>query len=167
MQTNSTPRQHHLLLALRGLHLVGSALFLGPIAANIAIDQYALVHGLPFLANARTLVSLTSHCIVMPGLALMIVTGILMAALCYGVKPPAWLCGKMVCMALIVANSYLFLLPAIHQATRWAAIAAERNQQSPEFFEWLARETRFGIINLLLFVSAGVLALWRPSHRRN
>jgi hypothetical protein len=167
MQTNLRQTYHFVLQTARGLHFVGLALFLGPIASNILIDQYALTHGLPMLASARILVSLTSHFLVLPGLALMVGSGALMAALRDGVRLPAWLCGKVVCVALIAANSSLFLLPAIHEATRWAAIAAEHNRQFPEFFAWLAKEDRFGMANLLFFVTAGVLALGRLMQHQN
>jgi hypothetical protein len=165
MHTIGNQKHGFLMPVLRGLHLIGLAMFLGVIVANIVMNRYALNHGLLLLASARTLISLTSR-VVLQGLALMAVTGVPMAALRYGGTLPAWLYAKMACVALIAANSLLFLLPAIDEATRWAAVSAQHNQPLPDFFIWLAREDRLGITNLLLFVFAGVLALWQPSLQR-
>lgn len=166
MHTKSFNWRRHSLLALRGLHFVGLAVFLGSIIANIAINQSIVADGLPMLANGRTLISLTSRHLVLQGLALMAATGIAMAGLRYGVRWPVWLYAKIACAALIVAISFIFLFPSIDEATRWAGVSAEQNQRVPEFSEWLAREARFGMLNVLLFVSAGALALWRPSFKR-
>jgi len=79
MHTNSIFRRLTLQV-LRGLHFIGQAIFFGVIVGNIAIDRFAETQGPAFLADARTLVSLSSFSLPLNGLALALVTGVAMTA---------------------------------------------------------------------------------------
>jgi hypothetical protein len=151
---------------LRGLHFIGLAIFFGVIVANIAIDRFAETQAPAFLADARTLVSLTSFSLPLNGLALALVTGVAMTILRFGVRPPAWVLAKLVLATAIFINAKAFLFPAIGDATKWAALGATQGQTPPEFFAAVTREGGFGALNLALFLIAGALAIGKPAFRR-
>ena len=166
MQTTWSNLRRPLTLVLRGLHFIGLALFFGVIVGDIVIDRYAETQGPTFLANARVLVSLTSFALPLRGLVLTVVTGAAMAFLRFGARPPARVLVKLVLSAAIFANALMLLFPAIDEATHWAAVSAEQGRIPPEFSAAIAREGLFGASNLLMFLLAGALAIWRPRFGR-
>ncbi|MBV8440654.1 MAG: hypothetical protein JO312_08870 [Hyphomicrobiales bacterium] len=124
------------------------------------------MRGLHYVADARTLVSLTSFSLPLNGLALALVTGVAMTVLRFGVRPPAWVLAKLVLATAIFTNAKVFLFPAISDATIWAALGATQSQTPPEFFAAVAREGGFGALNLVMFLIAGALAIGKPALRR-
>ena len=89
MLTNSTLRRVALQV-LRGLHFLGLAIFFGVIVGEIAIDRFAQTQGPAFLADARTLVMETGLTLPLRRLGLAIVSGLVLAGLRFGARPPAW-----------------------------------------------------------------------------
>lgn len=166
MQTISPRFRRAALMVLRGLHFLGLAVFFGVILVDIVIDRYAEAQSPAFLSDARVLVSLTSFALPLRGLVLMTVTGVAMAFLRYGARPPAWVLVKFVLSLAIFANVLTLLFPAIDEATHRAAVSAEQARVLPEFSAALAREGLFGAANLLLFLLAGALAVARPTFAR-
>ncbi len=166
MQTTSPPWRRPLTLVLRGLHFIGLALFFGVIVADIVVDRYAETQDPSFLGHARVLVSLTSFALPLRGLVLMVVSGVAMAFLRYGARPPAWVVVKLGLAAIIFVNALAFVFPAVGEATHWAAVSAEQGRLAPEFSAALAREGLFGAANLALFLLAGALAIARPTFGR-
>ena len=166
MQTISPRLRRPLTLVLRGLHFVGLALFFGVIVADIVIDRYAETQDPAFLSHARALVSLTSLALPLRGLVLMTMTGVAMAFLRFGARPPAWVLVKLVLTAVIFINALAFVFPAVGEATHWAALSAEQGRVLPEFSAAIAREGGFGAANLALFLLAGALAIARPTFGR-
>lgn len=163
MQTNrSTIRRHASLLA-KGLHFGGLALFLGTIVSSVVIDRHIEAGELATLAKGRQAVSLISHGLIMPGLGLMALTGIAMSILRYGFRWPRWVFAKTACVVVIAVVAFSFLFPALDSATDWAVRSAQDNLRHPKYATYLARESGFGVVNLLLFLAAGALALWKPS----
>ncbi len=163
MQTISPRLRRPLTLVLRGLHFLGLALFFGVIVADIVIDRYAETQDPAFLSHARALVSLTSFALPLRGLALMVATGVAMTALRYGARPPRWVLVKVGLTAVIFVNALVFVLPAVGEATHWAAVSAVQGRVLPEFSAAVAWEGLFGASNLLLFLLAGALAIARPT----
>jgi hypothetical protein len=171
MHTILRPYRRLAYAILRGLHFIGMTLFLGVIVADIVIDGYAQTQSAAFLADTRTLVSLTGLQLPLLGLALLALTGVAMTALRYGSRPPAWVVAKLVLTVAIFGNALAFLFPAIRAATHWAAVSAEQGHALPghvlpEYAAAAAREGAFGAANLLMFVLAGALAIWKPAFRR-
>jgi len=166
MHTNSLPYRRLASAILRGFHFIGMTLFLGVIVADIVIDGYAQTQSLAFLADARALVSVTGLQLPLLGLALLAPTGVAMTALRYGPRPPGWVVAKLVLTVAIFGNALAFLFPAIRAATHWAAVSAEQGHVLPEYAAAAARESAFGAANLLMFVLAGALAIWKPVFRR-
>jgi hypothetical protein len=171
MHTKSLPYRRLAYAVLRGLHFIGMTLFLGVIVADIVIDRYARTQSATFLADARTLVSVTGLQLPLFGLALLALTGFAMTALRYGSRPPGWVVAKLVLTVAIFGNALAFLFPAIRAAAHWAAVSAAQGQVLPahvvpEYAAAAAREGAFGAANLVMFVLAGALAIWKPVFRR-
>ncbi len=166
MHTNSLPYRRLAYAVLRGLHFIGMTLFLGVIVADMVIDGYARTQSPTFLADARTLVSVTGVQLPLLGLALMALTGFALTALRYGSRPPAWVVAKLVLTVAIAGNALAFQFPAIRATTHWAAVSAAQSHLVPEYAAAAAREGAFGAANVLMFVLAGALAIWRPAFGR-
>jgi len=150
------------LLVMKGLHVVGLALLLGEIAYSHSINIHIEAADLAALANGRQIVSLVSHRLIMSGLALMVVTGIAMALVRYGLRWPRWVLVKTACAILFAVIAFSFVFPAVVNATAWAVRSAQDHQRYAEYAFWLGRETSFGTATLLLLIISGVLALWKP-----
>jgi hypothetical protein len=163
MQTISLRFRRAVLMVLRGLHFLGLAVFFGVILADIVIDRYAEAQSPAFLSDARVLVSLTSFALPMRGLVLALVTGVAMAALRYGARPPRWALVKLALVVAIFVNAQALLFPAIAEATHLAAVSAEQGQVLAEYSAAVGREGLYGAANLLMFLVAGALAIARPA----
>ena len=150
------------LIAMKGLHLVGFALLLGEIAYSHSINLHIEAADLAALAHGRQIVSLASHRLIMSGLALMVVSGIVMALVRYGLRWPRWILVKTVCTILFAVMAFFFVFPAVNHATAWAVRSAQDHQRHAEYAFWLGRETSFGTVTLLLLIVSGALALWKP-----
>ena len=150
MQTISLRFRRAVLMVLRGLHFLGLAVFFGVILADIVIDRYAEAQSPAFLSDAR-------------GLVLALVTGVAMAALRYGARPPRWALVKLALVVAIFVNAQALLFPAIAEATHWAAVSAEQGQVLAEYSAAVGREGLYGAANLLMFLVAGALAIARPA----
>ena len=164
MHTISTLRRVALPV-LRGLHFLGLAIFFGVIVGEIAIDRFAQTRGPAFLADARTLILETGLTVPIRGLGLAIVSGVILAGLRWGARPPAWVVAKSALAAAIWVNAEVFVFPAVREASRWAALGATRGDIPADFHAALARESGFGALNLCLFLIAGALAIARPTLR--
>jgi hypothetical protein len=91
------------------------------------------------------------------------VTGVAMAALRYGARPPRWALAKLALVVAIFVNAQALLFPAIAEATHWAAVSAEQGRILAEYSAAVGREGLYGAANLLMFLVAGALAIARPA----
>src|ERR1700744_1124643 len=73
------------------LHFVGLALSLGTRFADFAIDRNTANGSLQVLSFGRDLTSKLAFGLVLPGFLLMVLTGIVMVVLRYGLHPPFWI----------------------------------------------------------------------------
>jgi hypothetical protein len=156
----SLPRQA--IALLKGAHLLGLSLFAGGVVASIMMDRAAETGSLEALAETRRAVSVVGHSVIMPGLALAVATGCLVAFAKFGLRWHRWVCAKVFIAALILGISQIMVMPALNAATLAAIASAEQGQRLLAYDAALNRESGFGALNMALFLLAGGVALCRP-----
>lgn len=149
---------------LKLAHLVGLVLFLGSIFTFIVVS--ALVDGasLENLAFGRRIISRGTVVLTLPGLWLMVITGLWMGYRRYGFAS-RFVQIKLALAILIVLNAHLVIVPAADHATTLAEISRASDQLLPEYHAAYLRETVFGAVNVLLAIAAAVVGIWKIGAR--
>jgi hypothetical protein len=160
MKTVSMRRQF--VRASLFFHFVGLALCLGTIFANIAIERQTRGADLRLLSIGRDLITASSHTLIQTGFWMMVVTGILLVVLRYGLRVPLWAWIKFGLSVAIFFMSVLALTPAGDAATQWARWSAEHGQLAPQFLDNAGRAGPYGAAILVLFLVTTIVAIWKP-----
>ena len=160
MAAGNLRRQSTRILML--FHFIGLAMCLGSIFANVMIDRQTRGAGLEILALGRDLIALTSRNFIQTGFWMMVVTGILVVLLRYGLRPPIWVWVKAGTSTAIFAIVVLALDPAALSATQWAHWSAEHGQLAPQFLVSVTEAGRYGIMVLALLLVTTIVAIWKP-----
>ena len=147
--------------AARFLHHLGLALFLG------SIFTFAVASGVPRpgdvagLLVARQIISAGTNILTLPGLALLLVSGLGLAAADRGKLKEPWARVMLVAAILVLANAALVVLPAVASATSLAASSAEAGQLVEGYYKAYATESVAGGVNILLALTGVVAGVWR------
>lgn len=151
--------------AAKALHFVGLAMFLGSILGHVTIgfvpgakDQtQAMLFG-------RQAVEIATWSLTVPGLALLVVTGLFMilyGKLGFGRR--RWLTAHQTIGVLIALNAALVLVPVGGNLLD-VAVEIIRGSKSMEAFNALKdREAMFGAVNLVLALVTIFLATLKPA----
>lgn len=141
----------------RTLHMIGLAAFVGTVLTHVLISAVAdpadpaRFHALMVLKDTGT------RFVLIPGIALMGLSGLVMARRL--ARPwPVWLKVKLGVVSLAAANGVLILLPA---GARIAAAAAD----GIVAHQALAREAVAGPVNVALILVILLLSVARPTRR--
>ncbi len=142
----------------RGLHLLGLAAFLGAVLSHVVIA--AVVPSLPAADRVGALMAkhLLSEGLLLPGLGLMLLSGMGLWAT-RGRQWPWWLKVKLGLVALMTLNGLVVLIPT------GAAIAAAA-AQGPVPDALAQRESLAGALNLVMIATVLVLSVGRFGPRR-
>ncbi len=160
MNFQTIKRQSIRLLLL--LHFVGLALSMGASIANVVIERQTRSGGLELLSIGRDLISVSSRELVQTGFYMIVISGILIVVLRYGIRAPAWVWIK------LATSAAIFGVAALGQGPTTAALAAlahwsvEHGQLAPQFPDGLALAGRYGETLLVLFLTTIAVAIWKP-----
>jgi hypothetical protein len=144
---------------LKFLHVLGIVLFLGSIITFIIVSSRIEGASLENTLFGRQIISAGSAALTLPGLWLIGISGILMAAIKYGFKVN-FLRLKGVIFILILINAYLFVLPNVSHATELAASSLKSGLLDEGYREAYLQESITGGINVLLSFAATFIAIW-------
>ncbi|MBI4948720.1 MAG: hypothetical protein HY955_01080 [Deltaproteobacteria bacterium] len=153
--------------AIKFLHLVGMALFLGSIAVFTLISELIKDSTLPDLAFGRAITSSGIAYITLPGLWLVVASGLFMVLRGRGLSE-AWLKLKLALAILIVLNAHFIIVPAANRALAAATASVEAGSLSPVFRKALLTESVAGGINVAMAVIAmisGVVKFGRKGQK--
>ncbi|HYD32836.1 MAG TPA: DUF2269 family protein [Azospirillaceae bacterium] len=152
---------------LRLLHLIGLAAFLGSILVHILLGEVVdPAHDLAGYALAMKIKYLATLILTLPGLALMILTGTVMAwRQRLTLLTAKWLGAKLVLVILIALNGAAVLTPLGAETARLAAEGVLSGALPATFTEVKQKEDIAGALNLLMIVAVSTLALVRPGTR--
>lgn len=144
------------------LHFIGLGLSVGTRAADFLLDMETRNAGLQTLALGRDLIATAGQRLTLPGFILMVVTGVSMAILLYGTRPPIWVWIKLTVATAIAATAIPIVAPALATARKWAHWSVDHGQLAPQFQEYLTKGNIFGGLVLALFLINIAIAVWKP-----
>ena len=149
---------------LRFLHFVGLAMFLGSLFGHIALSA---LPGAEADAHSVVLSSVaivhTTRALTLPGLGLLIVTGVWMTVSYHGGFFRArWLTVHQVLSILILLNSLLILRPLGMDVLRVALGLHDGGLDLSSLHALTHEEMTFGAINLVLTLATVAVAIYRP-----
>lgn len=134
---------------------------LGSIFSFVLISVVTKAASPDNLALGRTIIAVGTYLLTFPGIWLLILSGIWMGYLKYGFKS-RFVQIKLVLGLLIILNGYLFVLPAVKQATTLAM----HGQVYPAYHAAYMQESIFGSINVLIAIIAAIVGVWRIGDTR-
>ena len=68
---------------------------------------------------------------------------------------------KLLLITLIMINAYFIVVPAVTSATELAVRSLARGQLLPEYKAAYMQESIFGAVNVLLFITAVIVGVWK------
>jgi hypothetical protein len=151
---------------LRFIHLIGLVLFLGSILAFVVASSVPAAGDVASLVVARRVIGTGTNVLTLPGLGLMIGSGI---GLTWGrlrVRDHRWLQVMVLAAGLIALNGFLFVLPAVRSASALIEEARSLGTVTEAYTRAYVRESNAGSVNVILglvAMVAGVVGTRRPA----
>jgi uncharacterized membrane protein len=153
-----------MLLLLRLLHLLGVIVFVGNIVTAALWKARADASGdLQAIAYAQRGVMFADYVFTLPGAALIVITGLLLASLTgRGILQTGWLFTALILLVVTVVIWALELLPTQRRLIRVAEASARAGRLDPAFRTLSLRWTIFGILAALLPLINLYLMVFKP-----
>jgi hypothetical protein len=158
-----------MLKILKAVHIVGVAMFLGSIFAHIAAGQVpGAADDPPAMLFARQAIDLATRYVTLPGLAIALISGALMAAGGYpGLLKRRWLAAHAFAALIVTAITVTVMIPAGRQILAAAAAVAGGTGSREAFAAFANREHIFGALNIVLVLGVIVLGTVKPRLRQS
>ncbi|URV28339.1 hypothetical protein [Burkholderia gladioli] len=160
MQAFSVKR--NVMRTLLVFHLLGIALVIGSRAANIVVYRQTSQAGVPMLGLGRDLGRVIGQSLTSPSLFVIVVTGVAMAFLRYGRRPPLWVWIKACLTVLVLTVAFTLVGPSLRVAQELARWSTEHNQLAVHYEASAMRASLYGGIVFALFFVNIVVAVWKP-----
>ncbi|MBI4666761.1 MAG: hypothetical protein HY751_10180 [Nitrospinae bacterium] len=145
--------------ALKYVHIIAFAGFLGSIAVYTAISIVSEGAGVVETAFARKIISVGTAYITIPCMWFAVLSGLAMVAAKPKLMRNTRLWAKMLIGLLVVVNTYTFIAPAIDQLLAVTAAAISGADVANEVKSAYMRESVAGAINVLMILTAAFLGL--------
>lgn len=151
---------------VKTVHLIAMAVFVGSIPGHIVLGALGdPAEDLAAFAAYHAAKHALTLALTVSGLALVIVSGLVLAGLQRGLLKRRWLQVKIVLVALITLNAAVFLVPLSGAMAALARDAVTQGTLAPAFAGLAAREAVSGAANLVMIVAVIALAVFRPGRR--
>lgn len=155
---------------LKGLHLVGMALFLGSIPGHVILG-FAQPGGeipAPGIVFAREMVKIATLFVTTPGLVLAVVTGFAMVAVRrVDVRAQPWLLAHLVLGLVMLANASLLIVPTELALVEQAHVLLDGGSFDPQAWARIKMtEDIAGAANVLMALVSIGLGVARPWRRQ-
>lgn len=151
--------------SLKLFHYLGLILFLGSIFLYILISGLTSHNSLENLVFSRQIIRTGTLFLTIPGLGLVLLSGLVMTGKYYGFGKYRWLNIKQFLTLLILVNSLFLILPAASEALQLAKQSMEQGILLPSYQSAYQREAVFGATNVLLSLIAMAVAVWKPKRK--
>jgi uncharacterized membrane protein len=147
--------------ALKIIHFLGLAGFLGSIAVYIALASAKWQLGSAAFATARQIILIGTQAITLPALIVVLASGIgLMWFHRHNLR--GWIYVKLCLGIALCINAYLFVTPAITIAAQQATLSISDPSAQQAAINAIATETNYGAANVVLALCAMIVAVVRP-----
>ena len=147
----------------KALHLIGLAMFLGSILGHISIGFLPDAGAAQTILFGRQAIAVATWWLTLPGLALLIVTGLFMTVQGrHGFGRRRWLTAHQVLAVLIALNAAFVLVPGGETLRALAAEVADGRRAADAMQALAGRESMFGAANLLMALAAIFVAVLKP-----
>ena len=152
----------------KALHLIGLAMFLGSILGHITVGLIPSVAEDPAaLLFARQAIEIATWALTVPGLALLVATGLFMTLRGrLGVLRIRWLTLHQAIALLIVLNAAIVMVPVGAELLATAASVADGAADRDAMASAEIREAAFGAVNVVLALVTIFLAVLKPRFGR-
>ena len=154
---------------LKFVHLIGLVLFLGSILTFIVASSVPATGDLPSLVVARRVISAGTNALTLPGLGLLIASGIGLKWGRLRLRDHRWLQVMVAAAGLVVLNGLLFVLPAVHSASALVEESQSLGTLTEAYTRAYVLESSAGSLNVVLglvAMFAGVVGTQRAVPRR-
>jgi len=149
---------NHILRLLKVIHLISLAVFIGSIITYIFISAMIENASINEINAGRKIIAEGTGGLTMPALWLMILTGIISGLKKFGFRSRFFQI-KTASAAALLINAYLFIIPAVTEATEIALQSAEI--LPVEYYTAYMKESVFGAVNIMITLTAIILAVWK------
>lgn len=140
---------------------IGTIMYVGGILSHIIIGAVVGHPDAQTAYNVYTYKELSAYFLILPGMALKIIADLYLYY-SYDVKPN-WLKVKMVMMAFLAINAFVFLIPMMPELRELAKNSMESGTAlSQAFFDKFAREELVGISNSLPLLIEVLTGSFKP-----
>ncbi len=147
--------------AARLAHVLGFGLFLGSVLAFAVASGVPAAGDFASLAVARRVISAGTAWVTLPGLCLILVSGVLLTGRETRIFEQRWTRVMVGIAGLVAVNTVLVVLPAVRTATALAQSSAAEGRLANGFASAYVRESVAGGVNILLALLAAVAGVWK------
>jgi len=148
----------HIFKLLKVIHLMSLAVFIGSIITYIFISAMIENASINDINAGRKIIAEGTGGLTMPALWLMIFTGVISGIKKFGFRSRLFQIKTAFAAALLI-NAYLFIIPAVNEATEIALQSAEI--LPAEYYTAYMKESVFGAVNVIITVAVMILAVWK------
>ncbi len=141
---------------LRLVHLIGLVLFLGSILTFTVASSVPAAGDVASLVVTRRVISAGTNALTLPGLGLLVASGIGLTSRRLRLRDHRWLQVMTLAAALIILNGFLFVLPAVRRATALAEESLALGTVSAAYTRAYVAESSAGGVNVVLGLAAMV-----------
>lgn len=154
--------------ALRILHIVGLAMFLGSILGHIVLSSLPVSGDPQAFLFVRMAIIRETHALTLPGLGLLLVSGLWLTMSRHGgFFKQRWLTVHQILALFVLLNALLVLAPVGDHLLQLARSAHEGAPSYESVLTLKSKEAAFGATNLVLSLLATAIAVYRPRLKRS
>jgi len=139
---------------------IGTIMYVGGILSHIIIGAVVGHPDAETAYNVYTYKELSAYILILPGMGLKVVSDLYLYYT-YEVKPN-WLKVKLVMMAFLSINAFVFLVPMMPELRELAYNSLSNGKLSEDFFTTFAKEEIIGISNSIPLLIEILMGSFRP-----
>ncbi|MBV1916408.1 MAG: hypothetical protein KUG72_13550 [Pseudomonadales bacterium] len=139
---------------------IGTIMYVGGILSHIVIGIIFEHADITAIYNVYLYKETSAYILILPGLALKLISDFILYFQ-YEIKPN-WLKVKMLMMAFLTANAFIFLVPMMPELAELAKQSIPNGEASQEFLDRTHTEMLIGQSNVIPLILELVLGSFRP-----
>lgn len=143
---------------------IGTIMYVGGILSHIVIGAVLGHPDAETAFHASTYKEMSAYILILPGLALKIICDLILYFQ-YELKPN-WLKLKMLMVAFLTINAFVFLVPMMPELTALAKASLPTGEVSQAFLDKAHTEQLVGMSNVIPLITELVLGVFRPKLTR-